>query len=74
VDVAISHARIFGKIVIEQPDGTIVPAAGLQLKLSAKRAGPSVSITTQPDGSFERARMGAGEYAVEFTDLPFGAA
>src|SRR5262249_20838357 len=73
VEVVISRARVYGKILIEQPDGTIVPAGSLQFKLSPKRAGPSFSITTHPDGSFALERVGAGEYVVEFSDLPFGA-
>ena len=73
LDVAVSRARLSGRILIEQPDGKVIPAAGLQFSLKPKGAGPTIETKTAADGSFRQDRLGSGYYAVEFSDLPIDA-
>jgi hypothetical protein len=73
VEAVVSLAHVTGKIAIEERDGSLRPAAGLQLNLWPKRIGPAQRTTTAADGSFRFDRVGPNDYTVEFTGLPAGA-
>jgi hypothetical protein len=70
VEVVVSLARAMGRITIEEPDGTVKPAAGLQLSLQPKQIGPGAWAKTAADGSFQFDRIGRNHYTVELTGLP----
>ena len=70
VEAVVSLAHVTGKITIEEPDGSLRPAAGVQLSLQPKRVGPAQWATTAADGSFRFDRVGQNDYTVEFTGLP----
>jgi hypothetical protein len=69
VEAVVSLAHVTGKMTIEERDGTLKPAAGLQLSLWPKRIGPAQRATTAADGSFRFDRVGPNQYTVEFTGL-----
>jgi hypothetical protein len=70
VEAVVSLAHVIGKITIEEPNGSLKPAAGLQLSLQPKRVGPAQWVTTDADGSFRFDRVGPNDFTVEFTGLP----
>jgi len=69
MSVVISFAKVAGTILLEQPDGSVKPAAGLNLELKPKRIGPTEWIETAADGSFRHDRVGQNDYTVQFTNL-----
>jgi hypothetical protein len=73
VDVVVSRARLTGRIVIEEGDGTLRAAGGLQFELRPKMLGPAQRGETLADGSVERDGVGANDYDVEFLNLPANA-
>jgi hypothetical protein len=70
VDVVVSLANVTGKMSIEERDGSLRPAAGLQFSLWPKRIGPAQSATTAGDGSFRFDRVGPNDYTAKFNGLP----
>src|SRR5262249_19843353 len=69
-EAVVSLAHVTGKMTIEEQDGSLRPAAGLQLSLQPKHIGPAQWATTAADGSFRFDRVGPNDYVVEFTGLP----
>jgi hypothetical protein len=69
VEAVVSLAHVTGKMTIEERDGSLRPAAGLQLSLWPKRIGPARRTTTAADGSFRFDRVGPNDYTLEFTGL-----
>src|SRR5262249_8077141 len=58
------------KMTIEERDGSLRPAAGLQVSLWPKRIGPAQQTATAANGSFGFDRVGPNDFTVEFTGLP----
>jgi hypothetical protein len=70
VDIVVSLVRVSGRIQIEESDGSLRPAAGLQVRLIPKRIGQAEQADIAPDGSFRLENVGRNDYVVEFTRLP----
>ena len=70
VDLVVANARITGKIVIENADGSLRPASALHLNFKPKYIGPLETAETGSDGSFRRDSIGPNIYGIEFEGLP----
>jgi hypothetical protein len=73
IEVVVSRARVTGSIMMEDSEGTLRPARGVQINLKPKRVGPTEYVETDTGGFFHRDMVGRNEYVVEFPNLPSGA-